>query len=134
MDEHASHRGGPQLTLGGVRICQNAMARWRGSRAFYSVQRQSRLRSIFWPPVASSSRRLSPFSLDVGLKRTLARSLSRARSQLARELLKHGARYLLDDATSAGELCEFAKNGKLEHVHLLLEAGYALIRTQPHTR
>eukprot|EP00965_Chrysotila_dentata_P037978 1262369-Pleurochrysis_carterae.AAC.1 len=50
---------------------------------------------------------------------------ARALSQVARELLKHDARYLLDDVTASSELCEFARSGKLEHVHLLLEAGCA---------
>jgi ankyrin repeat protein len=42
---------------------------------------------------------------------------------LAEELIMRGGRLTMDDMTASGELCELARQGKLERLHLLLEGG-----------
>lgn len=42
---------------------------------------------------------------------------------MARILLKHNARYEVEESVAAGELCEYARQGKLEHVQMLIQAG-----------
>ena len=41
--------------------------------------------------------------------------------ELARLLIKHGGLVAYDDMTAAGELCEFARAGKVENIECLLD-------------